>query len=57
MGLFNVTCVVCIHLPVAHTQHCIALEMIIQRIHIEPIGPPGDFAEFLAFRNMIISEA
>ena len=51
MGLFNVTCVMCINLPVAHTQYCIALEMIIQRIHIGPIGPPGDFAEFLALET------
>ena len=51
MGLFNVTCVVCIHLPEAHTQYCIALEMIIQKIHIEAIGPPGDFAEFLALET------
>ena len=51
MGLFNVTCVACIHLPEAHTQHRIALEWMIQRIHIEPIGPPGDFSEFLALET------
>ena len=51
MGLFNVTCVACIHLPVVHTQYRIALEKIIQRMHIEPTGPPGDFAEFFALET------
>ena len=51
MGLLNVTCGTCTNLPIAHKQHRTALEKIIQRICIETIGPPGDFADFLALET------